>query len=224
MSRTRNLLVILLAALLGCLQPLPPVADPDAPPPAPLSDVERADLLLSATVFVGVIGGHGSGFAVDEQTIFTARHVAENGAIEVLTHAGESCTIGDTYLSRDDDIALIMVTGCKLAPLPLRCRPLQIGESIWIAGHPRMFGWAITQGIVSGFYPDMNRTATDAVGLPGMSGGPTIDAAGDLVGIAVSIVADPVGRTWGGQTYFVPIGLDPHLEPWRPRDDQYCTP
>lgn len=164
--------------------------------------------VLDGTVRIATDGGHGSGFAVDEDTIVTAAHVAVMGIDKVTTRAGEVCYVESIAVLWHTDAAIVNVSNCELHPLRRRVSQARAGEAVYMAGHPRNEDWTITRGIVADEDAhNGSRIMVDAVGLPGMSGGPVTDENGQVIGIAVSILPSMGLRAmaWGGETFAVPI-------------------
>ena len=94
-----------------------------------------------------------------------------------------------------NDIALLSVPGLAgtVPPLPLRDGPPRQGEALYGLGHPfapvagrsiameGMLQWSVSSGIVSNVGPRLIQT--DAALNPGNSGGPAVDADGNIIGI-----------------------------------------
>ncbi len=98
-----------------------------------------------------------------------------------------------------DDLATLNVVGLDAAgSLPLTWGDvtlLRLGEPIVVAGYPSDVGFTVTQGVFSG----LKRSAgteyvqTDAAINHGNSGGPLVNSAGELVGIADLILLNTQG-------------------------------
>jgi putative serine protease PepD len=154
--------------------------------------------------------------AADDGTIVTADHVIKGGgAITVLFADGTESAARVLSADSTTDIA-------TLAPetLPQPLVPATIGggaaagDEVVAIGNPLGLAFSVSAGVVSG----LDRTADTNVGRfsgliqfdasvnPGSSGGPLVDANGNVVGIVVSI-ADP-GRddSFAGIGFAVPIG------------------
>jgi serine protease Do len=117
--------------------------------------------------------------------------------------------------SRRLDLALLEVVGAQLVPAPMgRSARLRVGELVFAVGHPWGQPWVVTAGVVSGLgaarVPGRVRPVesirSDVRLAPGNSGGPLLDARGDVVGLnamvlggdlAVAIPSDVVGRWLG---------------------------
>lgn len=108
-------------------------------------------------------------------------------------------------VDRDDDLALVHI-GDQVAPLdvaPLRPR---LGSTVMAVGAPLGLGGSVSIGIVSGFRSlgGSDYVQFSAPISPGNSGGPVVDAKGQVVGIATAkLVGDGVealGFAIPGQT------------------------
>jgi serine protease Do len=99
--------------------------------------------------------------------------------------------------SRRLDLALREVPGTDLVPAPLgRSARLRIGELVFAVGHPWGQPWVVTAGVVSGLgawsLPGHGRSEpyirSDVRLAPGNSGGPLLDARGEVVGLNAMVV------------------------------------
>jgi len=108
-------------------------------------------------------------------------------------------------IDRDDDLALVHI-GAHVAPLEVATERPQIGSTVMAVGSPLGLGGSVSVGIVSGF---RSLGGSDFVQFsapisPGNSGGPVVDAKGQVVGIATAkLVGDGVealGLAIPGQT------------------------
>ena len=153
--------------------------------------------------FGGMTQGIGSGFLIDsEGYILTNNHVV-SGATSVTVVLDDGSTIDATVVGTDslDDLALIKVDASRVSgvtPLVLADSSAVIPGQLAIAmGAPFGLNDTITIGIVSG----LNRTVddsngslygmiqTDAAISPGNSGGPLLNAEGQVIGINTAIEA-----------------------------------
>jgi serine protease Do len=142
----------------------------------------------------------GSGFFVSKDgLIITNFHVASQLALEPERYRGVYVPVdgkqGDVELLAFDvlhDLALLRVTDGTVPRPALTFRSqavaLQRGERLYSLGNPLDIGFAVTQGTYNGlversFYP---RIFFGGAINPGMSGGPVLDEAGQVIGINVS--------------------------------------
>lgn len=172
----------------------------------------------------------GSGFFITEDGyILTNKHVVEGGErLTVETATGE---IFEAQLKGTDpyyDVALLKVDADQKFPaLPLgSTEALRIGEWVMAIGNPINFRDSVTVGVVSGkgrrleMSPDQlsSYIQTDAAINFGNSGGPLINAQGEVVGINTAIVRQrqisPMQReVIQGINFALPIDVvRPHLD------------
>jgi S1-C subfamily serine protease len=104
-----------------------------------------------------------------------------------------------------NDLALLELPGDRGVVAPLRAVAARLGESVTIAGFPLeglLAGLAVTGGNVSrlsGVGGDTGQLQISAPVQPGNSGGPVLDAAGQVLGMVVSqLDAIAVARATGG--------------------------
>lgn len=156
---------------------------------------EIARLGLASTVTLvaydadGVRLGSGSGFFVADDLVVTNFHVIEMSAWVWAYRVGESKLIWvDSVVSQDKelDLAVLQLRAPLGVPLPLRQsgRP-EIGAEVYVVGSPLGLEGTFTHGLVSSYrdiegVPAMQFSAPIS---PGSSGGPVLDAAGEVVGV-----------------------------------------
>jgi serine protease Do len=140
----------------------------------------------------------------DSGLIVTASHVVEReDAIQV--GLADGATAAATLLGRDlsRDLALLRVENApSLTPAARREAPLRVGHLVLAVGRPRVGGGPIASfgSVVS---IGRGRRSTSAAALitaevtmlPGFSGGPLIDAAGEIAGLNTSGPARSGGVT-----------------------------
>jgi serine protease Do len=153
----------------------------------------------------------GTGFFVEENLIVTNAHVLEKdtGNQEITIVSNQSPKVWKAkVLAKDDtaDIALLQIVDwdtykrttkwhvMKFAPYS----SVQVGEPAFTLGMPWGFDWTLSQGIISGKDRNIDNTIkyyiqTDARLYQGNSGGPLIDANGDVLGINEIMVTNTGG-------------------------------
>jgi serine protease Do len=105
-----------------------------------------------------------------------------------------------------------------LVPAPIgRSARLRVGALVFAVGHPWGQPWVVTAGVVSGLGPFAvpgrahpgSHIRSDVKLAPGNSGGPLLDARGEIVGVnamviggdlSVAIPSDVVRRWLGGES------------------------
>ena len=132
---------------------------------------------------------NGSGFFIAPDLIVTNIHVvADAQGVDVFGTDGTGTfkynierVIGSDPAH---DLVILQVSG-KQKETPLSLSNCQIGESIFVAGHPKGGKYKIAGGIVHG--KSNTKIRLDARLLPGNSGGPVLNIKGEVVGVAVSV-------------------------------------
>lgn len=162
-------------------------------------------------------GALGTGvIAAADGTVLTANHVVADGsAISLIFADGTKSAATVASADPKTDIATL-----KPATLPETVVPATIGGKIVVGGpvvaigNPLGLTYSVSSGVVSGLNRDADTDHGKFSGLiqfdasvnPGSSGGPLLDADGDVIGIVVSI-AEPAGEdAFAGIAFAVPIG------------------
>lgn len=160
-----------------------------------------------------------AGVAWGPEAVVTNHHVVAGArqALRVIGVDGRVHAARVREASQPLDLALLDVPGAALGPAPIgRSARLRLGELVFAVGHPWGHPWIVTVGIVSGLGPlkaPGHRAArsyirSDVQLAPGNSGGPLLDARGEVIGLnamviggdlSVAIPSDVVGR-WLGAT------------------------
>jgi serine protease Do len=149
--------------------------------------------------------GSGSGFVIDRQGfILTNFHVIED-ADRITVTLADGRTLRADVVGTDPaiDVALIKVTGAgQLEPAPLgNSDELRVGEWVCAIGNPLGYVHSVTVGVVSFIGRKLfdasldDYIQTDAAINYGNSGGPLINARGEVIGInsALSSRASNIG-------------------------------
>jgi serine protease Do len=90
--------------------------------------------------------------------------------------------------SRPLDLALLALPEDGLPPASIGdSARLRVGELVFAFGHPWGQPWAVSAGIVSGLGPG-DYVRSDVRLAPGSSGGPLVDAHGDVVGVSTLVL------------------------------------
>lgn len=182
------------------------------PPEAPSPDL--GDVLNAATGSVGRIissacedlPAFGSGFLVADDLVLTAAHVANNASemtIEFPDH--EPVNLEVVYSEPAQDTALLrLIDPVAGTPLVLSDIDAKAGQQVGVVGYP--LGYTaphVNSGMVSSVDDEatldghfIDRLVTlDAAVNPGNSGGPVLNAQGEVVGLISSSAAS--GRVEG---------------------------
>ena len=165
----------------------------------------------------GPAGAGGVVWRPDE--VVTNHHVVAGArqALRVVCVDGRAHAARIRETSRRLDLALLEVPGANLTPAPIGgSARLRVGELVFAIGHPWGQPWVVTAGIVSGLgaLPVPGRAEpgsyirSDVHLAPGNSGGPLLDARGEVVGLnamviggdlAIAIPSDVVRRWLGAR-------------------------
>jgi S1-C subfamily serine protease len=157
--------------------------------PAPVVDKEY-EKYLDAVVVLRTADGMGSGFYVGtDGLIATAAHVvAADAQIFARTRSGKELPANVVDIDRTRDLALLKVSPDDgLRSLKIDYQDPRVGTEVLAIGSPEGLSWTVSKGVVSAIRNVRNARVvqTDAVFLPGVSGGPLIDIkSGQVVGIA----------------------------------------
>jgi putative serine protease PepD len=188
------------------------------------TQVYQQDSSGVVAIRVRTASGEDSGTGIvlnDSGLILTNDHVvAEASAIVVSPGKSTSETRSATLVGADpdSDLALIKVDPSGLALKPLRLADsstVQVGDAVYAIGNPYGLDETLTRGIVSALgreiaAPDGAKITgaiqTDAALNPGNSGGPLIDAAGEVIGVN-SQIASTQAETAGSQPGSTGVGF-----------------
>jgi putative serine protease PepD len=151
----------------------------------------------------------------------TASHVVAGSAtITVKFQHGPVRTASMLGTDTSNDVAVLHVnsSGLTLHPLPLgSVQSLVVGDPLAVIGDPFGYNRSLSTGVVSGLgrtiqapngFLVANALQTDAALNPGNSGGPVLDAQGQVVGIADQIATGGSGVDQGSAVGFA-IPIDP---------------
>ena len=159
-----------------------------------------SDLVEQVMPALVIVRGHrhgaGAGIVWDANgLILTNNHVVgRHTPVVVLQNDGE---YEARLIARDPDVdlALLSIEATGLTPLrPASVSP-RVGEMVFAFGHPWGQRNTVTRGIVSALVSAQNRRGdtlpvirSDASLAPGNSGGPLVNAKGEVVGINAMII------------------------------------
>jgi S1-C subfamily serine protease len=139
---------------------------------------------------------HGTGFAVAAGGVFVTNwHVVseavlypERYRLEYRTPGGATGRVTVRAIDVRHDLALIEAANLAPAPLALRPEPALAGERAYSVGFPLDVGLTITEGVSNGRVEDSFEPRVHYSGAlnAGMSGGPGLDAAGQVIGVNVA--------------------------------------
>jgi hypothetical protein len=133
----------------------------------------------------------GSGFFVAEHVIATNFHVirgAANGSGRLVGQRSNFSISGVIGVDKGRDLALLNVDAKAPALHLAGSGPAEVGDTVYAVGNPEGLEGTFSQGLVSGIRrrgPDTILQITAPLS-PGSSGGPILNAKGEVVGVAVS--------------------------------------
>lgn len=152
--------------------------------------INPAIVLVEAQMIDGLSSG--TGCIVNKNgIILTSTHVVDKASyIEVTTSKGETYKAEVVQSDgKTGDLALLKIKPNK--PLPTirlgDSSMLKVGQKVLAIGNPFGFNGTLTTGIVSRIDYERNKIQTDAAINPGSSGGPILNANGEVIGISQSI-------------------------------------
>jgi putative serine protease PepD len=169
------------------------------------------------TIMVQVPGGtvEGSGVIVDDQgSILTNNHVVDQAAGDATVQLSSGRTLPAQIVRTDPghDLALLRVDSAGLTPATLGDSDnVQVGDTVLAFGSPLGLSGTVTSGIVSALdrdAQDLNLSGliqTDAPINSGNSGGPLVDAAGQVIAINVANASTSQGGGSIGIGFAIPI-------------------
>ena len=140
----------------------------------------------------------GSGFAIGENCIVTNAHVISNkDSIQIATYTGEKHNAFLLAIEEKADIALLCVDGIKFTPLKTsKLSTVNIGDDVYAIGAPKSLSYTLTKGVVSAKdrkVKEQTFIQTDAAINSGNSGGPLLNAKGEVIGVNSYKMTDSEG-------------------------------
>lgn len=210
---------VLAVTACGLLPPLPaPVPTSVVPSVLPRPSVSATSSVLSPDGFDAVrtiavrirnVGcgqlSTGSGFALDEHTLVTNKHVVDDAAtLQISTYDGHDLTAQASATAALADLALVRTDQALPGVAGLADADPAIGDPISVVGYPLGRQLTITDGHVVATTTDpLHATlgqvlVTDAPVEPGSSGSAALDSAGRVVGVVYAKSSD-------GHSFIVPV-------------------
>lgn len=180
-----------------CCLPTQATSDPVVQAMAPDALYRRA---LPSVMTLRVMKNDGSTamgtafFALEDGLALTAYHVIQNAAsVTARTSTGELFTV-DGFIDVDvrRDVALVRVKAFGVPKLSLEPRDPAVGTRVYVIGAPHGLEFSLSDGLVSQIQVLDGRKLLQftCAASPGNSGGPLINASGQVVGIVASQYRD----------------------------------
>jgi S1-C subfamily serine protease len=147
----------------------------------------------------------GSGFAIDETTLITNRHVvADSADLQLSTYDGRDIAVTASSTAGLADLAVVRTADpLPSAPVLAEADPAP-GDAVTVVGYPEGGALTVTSGQVIGATTDpLNENlgqvlVTDAPVEPGSSGSAVLDTEGRVVGVVYA-------KNSTGQSFVVPV-------------------
>jgi len=156
-----------------------------APDMAPLPAKVQASVLLVHGRLGGVRVLQGSGVVVAPFLVATNAHVVE-GAQGIEVKQGQATwTVTEVRVDRSRDLCLLTVPGLTAPPADMAPEPTEPGQKVVAVGYPGGRGPVASAGCLRGiwYHGDGRLLQSDALTVPGNSGGGLFDEDGRLLGL-----------------------------------------
>jgi S1-C subfamily serine protease len=187
-----------------------------------VAKVEPAVVSVTATGGQGPLGSStaaGSGVIVTaDGEVVTNAHVVEGASTITVTLAGGSRARAAELVGLDAaaDLALLRITGASGLPTAtLASSQLRVGDDVVAIGNALALegGPTVTRGIVSALNRTLRSGSVDMRGLiqtdaaisSGNSGGPLLNAAGEVVGINTAVAVSSESTTAENIGFAIPV-------------------
>jgi S1-C subfamily serine protease len=147
----------------------------------------------------------GSGFAIDETTLITNRHVvADSADLHLSTYDGRDIAVTAAQTAGLADLAVVRTAEPLPAAPVLADADPRAGDAVSVVGYPKGGQLTVTSGHVIGSTTDpLNENlgevlVTDAAVEPGSSGSAALDSEGRVIGVVYA-------KNTTGQSFVVPV-------------------
>lgn len=148
----------------------------------------------------------GSGFFVREDVVATNYHVVGKASRVEIARPGQKPVQVRSIMATDkeQDLALLKVDKGG-SPLPLQLETPAVGEDVVAIGNPKGLERTVSPGIISGLrrMGKNERYQITAPISPGSSGGPIVNANGEVIGLATFFVQDGQNLNFAVPAHYV---------------------
>jgi len=146
----------------------------------------------------------GSGFALDEHTLVTNKHVVEDSTeLQLETYDGHDIAVDASSAANFADLALVSTIDPLPETAPIAKNDPEVGTTITIAGYPNGGALRVSEGEVLSIEDDPlgvnlgDVYYTSAQVEPGSSGSAALNEAGEIIGV--------IYAKSGSGSLFVPV-------------------
>ena len=189
--------ISIVALIIGSL--LVPQAGLQAQAPDPTA-------IESSVVRIETLNSVGTGFVIAPERVVTAAHVVDGANGPSVITPDQELTGRVLAVDRALDVALLEVSGLSAPAIEFASSPPRVLDEVYAFGNPLGGGTSASRGIVSAVSDETIQT--DAAVNPGNSGGPLLDADGQVVGVVVSKDAEAEGVSFAVPAASVQAFLD----------------
>ncbi len=163
------------------------------------SIAEVAATVTPATVGIGNRWRGGSGVVIGDGRVVTNAHNLHGDEVRVYFADGREADATILGVDADSDLAVLSVPTEGTAPLGWGTADVAIGTPVVAVGNPAGRGARVTVGFVSGVGRSFRGPRGRRIGggvehtaplMPGSSGGPLVNLAGELIGINTNRLGD----------------------------------
>lgn len=158
-----------------------------------VEEVLEQVVTLKAVSSSGDVISQGSGFFIEGNRVVTNAHVTAGAAwIEIFDISGSLLGTAPYALALniDIDLAILPAPGVRRSGLRVSTATVKAGDPIWAFGAPLGLDGTVSTGIISARRTDEDREYLQITApiSQGSSGGPIVNANGEVLGAVVSMV------------------------------------
>jgi S1-C subfamily serine protease len=187
-----------------------------------VSKVEPAVVSIEASINRGLFSSTSAGSGIiltSDGEVLTNAHVVDGASSVTVTLNGESQARNATVVGTDttNDLALLKITGASGLPAVTigKSSDVAVGDDVVAIGNALALqgGPTVTKGIISALNRDLGTDSGEMSGLiqtdapisSGNSGGPLVNAAGQVIGINAAVAASSQTTTAENIGFAIPI-------------------